>query len=643
MSLIRQIWLLLLCTLLLALVGSVGIHVLSARDVLQTQVQLKNEDNAAALALALSQQHGDRVAMELLLAAQFDTGAYRQIRFVPSDGGAAFVRSDEAPVQRAPAWFARWAAFEPGRGVAKVSDGWRELGTVEVASSVAYAHEALWRSTVRMALALALVGAAAATLGALVIAHIRRPLAAAVGQARALAEGRFVALPEPQAQELRALTRAMNTMVARLKVTFDSQAARVEQLRRLAHCDALTGLSNRSHFLGQFDAGRERENSAERRGLVLLRLVDLAGVNRTLGRAATDRLLCAIAQTLQPYSERVPGCFLGRLNGSDFALCLPVSGVALETAQALAAALRAVLPGLGQGVAVALGALELRREMPLAEALSAADEALARAEAQGPFAVELGGDRADDDAWAGGEGAWRQGIADALAEGRAGLVSFALIDAADGLVHLECPLRLQLQADGPFEKGARWLPLAARARMTADIDARAVALALTAIARDGRPRCVNLASASLAESGYAARLRGLLFAAPRAARKLWLEVDEGAAVERFRLLQDLARQLRPCGVRLGLEHAGARLGRIDRLLDLGLDFVKLDAAVTRGVGSDPLRLNFVRGSVELLHGLQMQVYAEGVSDDADARALWACGTDGITGPWASARHVGADA
>ena len=641
-SLVRQIGLLLLGTLVLALLGSVAIHLQSARGTVQAQLQRTGDENAATLSRALSQQPAKRETVERLLAAQFDTGAYRQIRFEFANGSAPFARAIEPAPGAAPAWFVRWIGVDSTPGMAQVFDGARALGTVEVTPNPAPALEELWRGTGRAVVALAALGLTIGLLGTLAILRIRRPLAAAVGQARALVEGRFLTVPEPQVQELHALTQAMNSMVARLKVTFEAQAVQVDLLRRQAHCDPLTGLSNRSHFLGQFEAGLQREDGPERCGLVLLRLRDLAGVNRGLGRTATDRILGAIAQTLLPYSERVPGCFLGRLNGADFALCLPVGGVALETALALAAALRAVLPELGPGVGVAFGALELRRETPLADALAAADEALARAETRSPFDVALGAERADD-GWGVGEEAWRQSMVVALAQGRASLACFAVIDSAGGLVHLECPLRLQLHAGGPFEVAARWLPLAVRARMTAEIDVRAVALALTAIARDGQPRGVNLAPASLAESGFAARLRGLLFAAPRVARKLWLEVDEVAAVERFRLLQELSRQVRSCGVRLGLEHAGARLGRIDRLLDLGLDFVKLDAATTRGVGSDPLRLNFVRGSVELLHGLQLQVYAEGVCDDTDARALWACGVDGITGPWATAQHARASA
>ena len=92
MSLIRQIWLLLLGTVLLAFAGSVTVAVESARGYLQTQLGVKNADNATALALALSQQHGDKELMNLLLAAQFDSGYYSRIRFVASDGSVAFQR-----------------------------------------------------------------------------------------------------------------------------------------------------------------------------------------------------------------------------------------------------------------------------------------------------------------------------------------------------------------------------------------------------------------------------------------------------------------------------------------------------------------------------------------------------------------------
>jgi diguanylate cyclase (GGDEF)-like protein len=640
MSLIRQIWLLLLGTLLLAFAGSVGVTIGSERETLQTQLRLKNSDNAASLALALSQQKGDPQLMELLMSAQFDTGFYRRIRFTTVDGKLAFSREASLAPSRAPEWFVSLVPIESTPGLAQVSDGWRALGSVQVVSHTAFAHDDLWQASLRAALALGLVGLAAGLVAHTVVARIRKPLDRAVEQAQSLVDGEFVSVPESNVPELQRLTRAMNTMVTRLKLIFEAQAKQVESLRQQAHSDPVTGLANRKHFMGQLGAALQSEDGTEEGGLVLLRVLDLAGVNRSLGHAATDRMIAAIAQALQAYTRRVPGCYIGRLNGSDFALCLPVGGVTLETAQAVNEALAVVLPAFGPGIGIAVGAVEMRRDRHVAQVMGAADAALARAESRGAFSVELGvvgeGAGARTEATMAGEGAWRKRIYDALTNQRVRLVSYPVIDSQRQLVHLECPLRLQLDPQGPFETAARWLPLALRTRLTPTIDERAVELALNDIAHDGLARCVNLSSASLADSSFVARLRNLLLASPAHARALWLEVPETAAVDHFAQVQELARQLRPTGARIGLEHAGERLSRIERLFEAGLDYVKLDAAAVQGVAGDNDRANYLKSVVAMLHGLSMKAYAEGVADPADAQLLWQIGVDGLTGPWASA-------
>ena len=90
MSLIRQIWLLLLGTLLLAFLGSFGVWMASSQGYLETQLRMKNADNAQALALNLSQQKGDATAMELAVMAMFDTGYYQRITLKDAAGKVVF-------------------------------------------------------------------------------------------------------------------------------------------------------------------------------------------------------------------------------------------------------------------------------------------------------------------------------------------------------------------------------------------------------------------------------------------------------------------------------------------------------------------------------------------------------------------------
>ncbi|MDP9045063.1 MAG: EAL domain-containing protein [Pseudomonadota bacterium] len=633
MSLIRQIWLLLLGTLVVALVASVTVTAGAARDALQTQLRMKNSDNATAIAQVLSQQKGQPDLMAMVASAQFDTGFYHLIRVVDPGGKILYSREESAAPRRAPGWFVAWFPISAEPGIAQVSDGWRALGRVEVVSQTAYAHDELWRGSQRAVAVLAVVGVIAGLLATLAIGRIRRPLEETVQQAASLQRGEYVTLAEPDVPELRRLTRAMNSMVSRLRVVFEGQAAQVESLRRQASCDALTGLANRGQFMAQLGAALQREDGTAAGGVVLLRVVDLAELNRTLGHARVDAVIVAVGDTLRAWSGRVAGAFVGRLNGSDFGLVLAEGGVSEACATAILGSLREVLADVGAGVAVVASAVETRHGAPLASVLGAADLALAQAESAGPFSVRAGASALGT--WAAlGQHGWREQVRDALADGRARLATFPVVDRSQRLIHLECPLRLQLQPDGPFETAAQWLPLAVRSRLTTATDERALALALEDIAHDGQPRGVNLSPASLADSAFAGRLRTLLQTRPREARMIWLEVGEIAAAEQFERVRELARQVRPTGARFGLEHAGERLARIDRLFEAGLDYVKIDAATAHGVHADANRAGFVKGLVTMLHSLSLQVFVEGVVDEGDAQVLWEAGVDGITGPWA---------
>ncbi len=638
MSLIRQIWLLLLGMVLLAFLGSFGVWVMSARGYLETELRLKNNDNAQSLALTISQQHGDPALIELVIAAQFDTGYYRSIRLRTTNGRVLMERVAEVDgLGDVPEWFVKLAPIASQPGVAQVSDGWRALGTLEVVSQSSFAYAQLWRGAMHTAAWLVLSGLIAGVLASFGVRLIKRPLHATIEQAQALVERRFITVPEPRVPELARLSQAMNAVVLRLKAVFEDQAQQVEQLRVQAHCDAVTGLSNRRHFLGQINAALDREDGVRAGTLLLVRVMNLQHLNRDVGYHGTDHILQALSARLSRCMADLPSLgdgsvvALGRLNGSDFALLLPQDGSVREQALSVCEHLRPTCAELNGPVEVVVAGVGWQRGVAVHTLMSVADETLARAESKGAFAVEASEEPVSQHAMQ-GEDEWRQRIVQAVTERRARLMQFPLVDRAGKLLHFECPLRLQIDPANGYDVAAYWLPLALRTALTPSVDELAVSMALEQIAADGHARGVNVSPASLLDSGFVPRLSALLEKVPAAAGLLWLEIPESAAVDRFELVRELCRQLRPLGARVGLEHAGDRLARIDHLFESGLDYVKLDAAVVHGVAEDESRAAHVRGTATMLHGLGLQVYAEGVTLDSDAQALWACGVDGITGP-----------
>src|SRR5690606_32680020 len=125
------------------------VWMVSSRNYLETQLRLKNADNAQSLALSLSQQKGDLALMDLAVSAQFDTGFYKRISL--RDPRGQVVSNHEADLKRvdslAPGWFVSMLSIDSTPGVAQVSDGWRALGSVEVVSHSSFADDQLWQGS----------------------------------------------------------------------------------------------------------------------------------------------------------------------------------------------------------------------------------------------------------------------------------------------------------------------------------------------------------------------------------------------------------------------------------------------------------------------------------------------------------------
>jgi len=455
----------------------------------------------------------------------------------------------------------------------------------------------------------------------------RRALRAAVAQAQALEQGRLVEVEEPGLPEWRPLASSMNATVRRMRKAIDAQAERMAVLQRQAQLDAVTGLPLRRHFINQLQ-GRLNEPGASGSALVLVRVRELDMLNARLGHEATDRVLCAIADVLQTYVERVSGALAGRLNGSDFGLCLPVSGVAAETAASIHATLAATPTLRGSGAEAVVGAADGLLGITAGAALAEADAALARAEAGDGVAVD---GRAGVPAHPAGARAWREQLAGALAAGRTRLREVPVLAPDGRLLHRDCSLQMQVDPGGEFQPAARWLALARRSRLMPESDLAALDLTLQAIAADGLARAVGVSPLSAALPGFAVEVARRLQAAPVPAGLLSLDWIDARLPVDARVLHESAALWQRHGARIGVAHAGASLQGLPQLHAAGISYVKIDASHLRGVASDEAVRAYAQSLVALSHGLGLLALAEGVDDALDLAALWALGFDGATG------------
>ncbi len=628
MSMTRQLWLSILASMLIALVASLFASLFNARSYLEAQLAMKNQDNAAALALALSQ--GGRDGVVPAVTALFDSGHFQLIQVIDPQGRSLVDKVAPPADTGAPAWFTRLLPIRSLPGRAEIASGWHPIGSLTLMSQADFAYRSLWETAVTMSAAIAGAGLLGGLLASLALRRITRPMRAVVEQAHAINEHRFITMPLPNVPELKELAAAMNDTVNRLRQDFEEDARRYEQMRRQANFDALTGLANRVHFLASLDSALDI-NGSPYGALAIIRLRKLGKLNRALGREVANQLLRRIGAIVDEISGCCAGSLAGRLNGADFALLLPAGCDPSPTLNELLLDIHGALDTLaGDYSTVYVAHAAFAPGDDPARLLARLDAALASADLAGSSIVleapaEAGGDLM-------GAEEWRVLLHQALIDPGAFKLAHYALRVGDAR-HSECPLRLRPPGQDEWLAAGRFLPIADRLGLARELDMAALKLALGELEADpALPGLwLNLSAKSIADPEFRHRMVELLGGHPACRDRLHLEVPETGALARLEALRALSRELKPLGARLGLEHYGHSFDQIGRLYDLGLDFLKVDPSFIHGLDTHAGNQAFLAGLLEIVHRIGMRVFAEGVEREEELAKALELGFDGASG------------
>ncbi len=631
MSLIKQLWIAVAVLMLLAFAGSFVVSTVSAKHYLEQQLQLKNHDNAASLALSMSQMEKDPVTIELLLAAQFDTGHYQRIKLTDPHGNVIQQRAYEGDGNDgAPAWFIELVTLNAVPGIAQVQDGWHQYGRLQVESHSRFAYAALWEGTLRLLQWFLLAAIVGGLIGTWILKTITRPLGGVVAQAEAIGNRRFITADEPRTLEFRTLARAMNTLSSRVHDMLEKEARQLEEYRRQTQHDKLTGLANREHFLNLLDTALHSPDSADDGALILIRLHNLAEVNRQLGHAKTDQLLKELAKIVEAFGEEHRDAQSGRINNTDFALVLPGNHKPAADTQQLADQLYQHIDQQEQGATIELivSATTYSHGEERSKLLIRADGALASAEQRGNRSIELLSDNTPP-AYASLD-EWREAILAAMENDGTHLDSYPVLSSNGKLLHLEAPARLTM--DGEKRSAGYFMPWAIRSGLMPKLDLAVTQQALRRIRDEGKPIGINLSDEALRDAWFRSELYSLLQQSREEAQQLWIEMPESVALRDLAEFKALCLALHPIGCHMGLEHVGSGFARIGELHDLGLDYIKIDASLIRDINSNTGNQTFIRGLCTIAHSIGLVVIAEGVRSEQEKACLPELGMDGMTGP-----------
>lgn len=627
MSLIKQLWIAIIVMSVMALGSSYVISVYQTRQHLMEHLYLKNVDNATVMAMTLSQAAKDETTLELMLAAQFDTGFYQRISLVKPDGSSVISFAMSSDMADVPGWFVDLVQLEVAPGVASVQDGWKQFGTLEIESQYQFSLISLWKITKELTFNFFALAVLFGVVGQFFLKGIRKPLNQVVLHAEAIGDRRFVVSDVPKTLELKNVVNSMNKLSGRVKYIIDQERQELEKLHVKHQTDGVTTALNRAYGINWLSAYFSNRNEEVGLTAFMLRVIDLGAKNLLLGHANTDIWLKSMITEL----KLLPGLkMVCRLNGSDFLLlqedCHDLAGQAKDIQRVLNQTAARINEQLHDQIII-VGS-DLKEVDSSSTLLSVLDDLLASAFASSNQKIVLNTTGVHGKALADGS-EWFNKIKTALTQGAFEAQLFPVKLANDRILHQEAMMRLTLGHE--VLRAGAVLGWAKRYDLLADIDMTVLQFCIKQLMQNPELNiAVNLSDVSLSNVSVHYKLLAFFDAQSDAVlSRLAIEFDEQHVLKQQQFLPFIL-SLKKYNIHVGIQRCTVAFTSLSELEQLGLDYVKIDAALIRALSEEDNSL-MVNKIIRLSHALGVQVIAEGVEDISQIDGLLAAGFDGYTG------------
>lgn len=632
------------------LLGALVLSIGSARMYLQGTLQSQGENAVSSLAIALSQPaNQDPITQELLMTALFDSGQFASVRMVDPAGQTMFAR-ERQPTERqaasAPAWFVQALPLPSPMAQRAVSDGWKQVGMVRLVVDNAYATTALWDSSLKMAAWVVGAGLVWSCFVIALLGWFQRVLREEVTR-QVLEIGAVDSLPvesrKPVLAELAPVTAAISTTHERVVEQAQEQSQRIDSLELETHQDPITGLPNRKYFLQELHKTLAGQGVAGATPgyVMLVRQRDLQAMNMHLPRATVDEWLRDVGQqwALRVAQWPLVGVQLARLNGSDFAMLIPGDNGpevmhAVHQLRTWLQSQSVALPD-GQWTRWAYAMTDYLPHMSSAQVLARVDHALMQAESAGHGDVEYTEvlDRTDAPSTQGGA-QWKQLLQYALETPNAlqlQVQAAPWLPANHAGVWHEASLQLT-DAAGAVLQASYFLPAATRLGLSAEMDARATALALDWLSRNVDAQLVvRVSMPSLAQAGFMEQLHTLLESSQASQglmSRLCFEIDAHALVVYRDLVAQWSEAVHARGVGVGLRRLDQQPQALSCLQALPLRYVKIGAqSIAQSLENAGQKL-LLEAMVRAAHAQGIRVYVVDAVCPESAAWLQSLGVEG---------------
>lgn len=641
MSLVKQLGIATFTVLVLLVAGSAFLMSNSSRNMLLNQLESHGQDAATHIGLYLAPAIAERdvAAIETTVNAIFDSGFYQRIDISDAEGNILFSKTTPPRIdENVPAWFIDTFKITPPQMVRDVSHQWSQIGSVHVQSRAGYAYSKLWEGMRQTIIWFVILAALSAVAMSALLYYVLKPLKGVEEQAVALSDKKFIEQSRiPGTRELKRVVNAMNQMVRQVRLMFDEQSRHIEELRRTAYQDSLTGLPNQRSAEAQLNERLDYRQDFGNSTLLYLRISDLANLNKQLGMEKASNYIKVVASQLERIAHHSDQSILGRLTGADFILLINrLDDDALKrTLNQLCSDLDANFTALSGTpvieknwpvhIGVALGSDKTGSNQLLTEARLALSDA---EETDNHFAIYGSDSQALQDSTS-----WHQHVADSVSNAQMFLLTLPLIgtDKPSQPQQKELLARIRDQHGTPCTAG-EFLSVIKELGLMVKLDKAVLKLALEHASQNpaSDKLAVNLSAEAVRDQEFIQWFDEHIGAHDHR-QSLHIEISESAILNNTNDVHSFREMLKGHEIDFGVDNFGIHPAGFAYLYNLQPDYIKIDGSLIRKIDQQAEDRFFVSSLISIAHSLSIKAYAEHIERETQLNELNQLQIDGTQG------------
>ncbi len=584
MTLYKKLVMGIVTVFILLITSILVIHFNTTRTTLEQQQrsEVNNTMETVGLALAPYLKEQDTVAIESIINTLFDASIYSVVSLKSLDSDYQIVRTFPIKPNSVPQWFTDLNIFKVIYNKDVVTSGWMQLAEIKIVAHPDSANEKLWNSFLHLLSQFGIVLVVVLISISCILRRSLKPVEAIVHKMQDIASNQFGSpLSRPKAKDLQTIVDGINTMSAKIELSFKEQAKEAQRLRAQAYLDPISKLGNRTFYMNQVDQWLAEDTQG---GIALLHAEYIGDIYETKNYLRADTHVRELAQHLKNTID-VPGATIARLSNDEFGFLFPhMDESELRIlADSIVSCIRRLdtdPTGLTKPKAT-LGVAHSKDHNTHSEILSMVDNALAKAKAQPEKPYGFINNVSPSNLM--GKQQWRALVEEAVEQNR---IHFRFQTAKNNwgkTFHHEVFSRIE--KNGETYSANQYMYALEQLGATNIFDQYVIESMIKMLESRAitGPVAINIARSSLSQPSFIRWTTNILEQHPEVASKLQFEIPEECFIEHPHHTALLCNIIRQAGAEFGVDNYGRNFRSLEYIQEFRPNYVKLDYLFTHNL------------------------------------------------------------